>query len=123
MTFFTAKPADPDKSTESAVETEIRESVRHDGAGPHRSPETDREAGESNISTSMQRIAGSSIAEIDRLTSELQSLRELLQSEGARVQRELTEYARLNQSAMQSTRLISERLADCRNKDALARRG
>jgi hypothetical protein len=71
---------------------------------------TEREPGESNISTLMQRIAGSSIAEVDRLTSELYSLRELLQSEGARVQREIAEYAHLSESVMQSTEIIFEAL-------------
>ena len=36
--------------------------------------------------------------------------RDLLSSEAARVQRELTEYANLSQSAMQSTRIIAESL-------------
>jgi hypothetical protein len=71
---------------------------------------TEREPGESNISTLMQRIAGSSMAEVDRLTSELYSLRELLQSEGTRVQREIAEYAHLSESVMQSTEIIFEAL-------------
>jgi hypothetical protein len=106
------EPADLDKSTESAVEAEIREFVRRDVATPRRSLEADGEAVANNISTLLQRVGGSSVAEIDRLTSELRSLRELLQSEGARVQREITEYARLGQSAMQSTKIISEKLAE-----------
>jgi hypothetical protein len=37
-------------------------------------------------------------------------LRERLQDEGARVQREIVEYASLNQAAMQSTKIITESL-------------
>jgi hypothetical protein len=37
-------------------------------------------------------------------------LRDVLQNEGARVQREITQYAHLSQSAMQSTRVIAESL-------------
>ena len=49
--------------------------------------------------------------EIDRLISELQTLRNLLHSESTRVQREITEFAHLSHSAMQSTRIIAESLA------------
>ena len=48
------------------------------------------------------------------LIAELQTLRALLQEEGARVQRNLAEYAHLSQSAMQSTKIIAESLAQWR---------
>jgi len=64
-----------------------------------------------NISTLLQRVAGTSVQEVDRLIAELQQLRELLHQEGARVQREITEYAHLSQSAMQSTKIIAESLS------------
>ena len=56
-------------------------------------------------------MAGTSVQEVDRLIGELQQLRELLHQEGARVQREITEYAHLSQSAMQSTKIIAESLS------------
>src|SRR5207249_8770462 len=71
-------------------------------------PEMDSELVANNISTLLQRVAGSSVQEIDRLISELQTLRDMLHEEGARVQREITEYAHLSQSAMQSTKIRSE---------------
>ena len=61
--------------------------------------------------TLLQRVAGTSVQEVDRLIAELQQLRELLHQEGARVQREITEYAHLSQSAMQSTKIIAESLS------------
>lgn len=115
------KPADLDKSTESAVEDDIREFVRRDVATGRKSPEGDGEAVANNISTLLQRVAGCSVAEIDLLISELGSLRELLQSEGARIQGAIIKYAHLSQSAMQSTKIISEQLANWRNKGAQAR--
>ena len=126
MTFFEAKQTDSDEPTESvveasAVEAQIRELAQLEAATLHRSPETHWELGDSNIGALMQRIAGYSVAEINRLTSELHSLREMLQSEGARVQREITEYAHLSQSAMQSAEIISQRLANWRNNDVRAR--
>ena len=63
-----------------------------------------------DLASLLQRVAGTSVQEIDNLIIELQMLREKLQSEGARVQREILEYAALNQSALQSTQMISESL-------------
>jgi hypothetical protein len=106
-----SKPVDLDQSREPGVEGEIREFVRRDATSLRRAPETDSELVAHNIGTLLQRVAGTSVQEIDRLITELQSLRELLQQEGARVQREITEYAHLSQSAMQSTKIIAESLA------------
>src|SRR5262245_4879290 len=105
-----SKPVDLDQRMETAMESEIREFVRRDGANLRRAPDTDSELVASNISTLLQRVAGSSVQEIDRLITEMQTLRNLLHSESTRVQREITEFAHLSQSAMQSTRIIMESL-------------
>jgi hypothetical protein len=99
-----------DTPTETEVEGEIRDFVRRDVATLRRSPESDSEMVASNITTLLQRVAGTSVQEIDRLISELQTLREMLHNEGARVQREIVEYATLSQAAMQSTKIIAESL-------------
>jgi hypothetical protein len=104
------KAIDLDASQDTEVEGEIREFVRRDGSSLRRAPETDSEIVANNINTLLQRVAGTSVQEIDRLIAELQTLREMLQNEGMRVQRELTEYAHLSQSAMQSTKIIAESL-------------
>ena len=103
------EPADHDKP-ESQVEGEIREFVRRDVATLRRQPENDSEMVASNISSLLQRVAGTSVQEIDKLIGELQTLREMLATEGARVQREIVEYATLSQAAMQSTKIIAESL-------------
>jgi hypothetical protein len=100
-----------DNETESAVEGEIREFVRRDVAPLRRTAESEGEMVANNISSLLQRVAGSSVQEIDRLIAELQTLRDMLQAESARVQREITEYAHLSQSAMQSTKIISDSLS------------
>jgi hypothetical protein len=117
------KPTDLDSPTEGAVETsavesEIREFVRRDIVAVRRSPETDSAPAASNVGSLVQHVAGSSIAEIDRLTSQLRTLREQLLSQGARVQREITKYARLNQAVAQSTKIVSEGLGKWKNEDA-----
>ena len=111
MTLIKSRESAPaEKAPESAVEGEIREFVRRDVATLRRTPEAESEVVANNIGTLLQRVAGSSVQEIDRLIAELQTLRDMLQSEGARVQREITEYAHLSQSAMQSTKIIAESL-------------
>jgi len=106
------KPAEQDQQPrDNGVEGEIREFVRRDGQSLRRAPESDSELVAHNITTLLQRVAGTSVQEIDRLIAELQQLRELLHEEGARVQREITEYAHLSQSAMQSTKIIAESLS------------
>jgi hypothetical protein len=105
------EPAELEKSAETEVEGEIREFVRRDVATLRRQqPEADSEMVASNISSLLQRVAGTSVQEIDKLIGELQTLREMLHNEGARVQREIVEYATLSQAAMQSTKIIAESL-------------
>jgi hypothetical protein len=104
------EPAEIDKPAETEVEGEIREFVRRDVATLRRQPENDSEMVASNISSLLQRVAGTSVQEIDKLIVELQTLRDMLHNEGARVQREIVEYATLSQAAMQSTKIIAESL-------------
>jgi hypothetical protein len=104
------EPAELEKPAESEVEGDIREFVRRDVATLRRQPENDSEMVASNISSLLQRVAGTSVQEIDKLIGELQTLREMLATEGARVQREIVEYATLSQAAMQSTKIIAESL-------------
>ncbi len=99
-----------DKPVEMQVEGDIREFVRRDLSTLRRQPESDSEMVASNIGSLLARVSGSSVKEIDKLITELQTLREMLHNEGARVQREIVEYATLSQAAMQSTRIIAESL-------------
>ena len=48
--------------------------------------------------------------QILRIAKTEPTLRDMLQNEGARVQREIVEYATLSQAAMQSTKIIAESL-------------
>jgi hypothetical protein len=104
------KPADLDEVA-TTFEGDIREFVRRDFA-PLRRPHPDSgEFAINNINSLVQRVAGASLQEIETLILELQNLRNLLESEGERVQRELAGYAQLNQAAMTSTQMITETLA------------
>jgi hypothetical protein len=102
---------DLERAIEAAIEGEIYEFANDNGARLLRRPETDSELVAKNIMALLQRVAGSSADDIDRLICEVQTLRETLQEQCARVQRELVEYASLSKSAMDSAKLIADRLA------------
>ena len=102
------------------VEAGIRDFVRNDIAYLRRpaaattdaSPlDPSAEATVTNVNSLIQRVAGTSLAEIENLISELESLRDLLHAEGQRVQREISGYAQLSQAAMKSTRMIADNVA------------
>ena len=100
------------------VEAGIRDFVRNDIAYLRRPAVPSRrstrrsmpsaEATVNNVNSLIQRVAGTSLAEIEKLISELESLRDLLHAEGQRVQREISGYAQLSQAAMKSTRMIAD---------------
>lgn len=105
----------------SDVEAGIRDFVRNDVAYLRRPVpgtlssdlplEASTEATVNNVNSLIQRVAGTSLAEIESLVSELESLRDLLHAEGQRVQREISGYAQLSQAAMKSTRMIADNVA------------
>jgi hypothetical protein len=101
------------------VEAGIRDFVRNDVAYLRRPApgmvatnepalEAGTEATVNSVNSLIQRVAGTSLAEIENLISELESLRDLLHAEGQRVQREISGYAQLSQAAMKSTRMIAD---------------
>jgi len=100
-----------DQAKAKEVEGVIREFVQRDGATPRQGGAIEGEVGGDNISLMLQRMAGASLQQIDRLISDLRIVRERLQSECVRVQGEIADYASLNQAAAQSTRIIGEGLA------------
>jgi hypothetical protein len=102
------------------VEAGIRDFVRNDIAYLRRPPtmqssepvlEPSADATVNNVNSLIQRVAGTSLGEIENLIGELESLRDLLHAEGQRVQREISGYAQLSQAAMKSTRMIADNVA------------
>jgi hypothetical protein len=101
------------ESVEIPTATEV-EGERRELSGDEatvRSPEAESEVVANSIGSLLQRVAGSSMQDIDQLIAELQAMRTSLESEGARVQREIIEYAHLSQAAKQTTEAIAENLA------------
>jgi hypothetical protein len=114
---------DTDLDAVADVEAGIRDFVRNDIAYLRRAPsilnlderaEAGAEATVNNVNTLIQRVAGVSVNEIDHLIAELEGLRTLMHDEGQRVQRELSAYAQLSQTAMKSTRMIADNLSQWR---------
>jgi len=115
----TPSEVDTNLAAVSEVEAGIRDFVRNDIAylrRPVTSPETapleaNADATVNNVNSLIQRVAGTSLAEIEKLIGELESLRDLMHAEGQRVQREISGYAQLSQAAMKSTRMIADNVS------------
>jgi len=115
------KPVKPEEKSERSpdealaavanVEGQIREFVRRDVVGT-RKPQEVGDLGGNNINFLIERVAGSSIKEIDNLIGELQTVREFLRAEGERVAREITSYAQASQAAMSSAKIISDSMGE-----------
>jgi hypothetical protein len=117
MTPSTAQAQGDVEDVANNFEGEIREFVRRDFTSLKRTDAGSGEFAASNIRSLVQRVAGTSLQEIDNLIGELQNLRDYIANEGERVQREITGYAQLNHAALTSTRIISDSMAKW--KDAL----
>jgi hypothetical protein len=53
-------------------------------------------------------VSGASVVEIERVMTELATVRDMLRSEGERVQREISGYASLSQAALTSMKIIGD---------------
>jgi len=116
----------------SEVEAGIREFVRNDvaylrrpapsiaGAEPALQPGADPV---NNINSLIQRVAGTSLSEIENLINELESLRDFMHTEGQRVLREISGYAQLSQTAMKSTRIIADNVSQWKRTTDGLRKG
>lgn len=98
-------------------EGEIRDLIRNRDVTFLRAPA--KGAGDaSNLNSLLQRVAGSSTGEIDNLIMQLQDMRDFLQTEGDRVQREIAEYAQASHKARSHVERMADHLAEWR--DAIA---
>jgi hypothetical protein len=111
-----------EKPEELDVEGNIRELVRRDNTAI-RQAASESEAAANNLSTLMRRVSGTSTREIDNLISELRILREKLQADGSRVQRDIEDYAALNQSVIQLTKIISDGMTHVRELPEVSNAG
>jgi len=95
-------------------EGELREIIRGRDVTFLRASMTKPIGDANNLNSLIQRVAGTSTAEIDNLIRELQEMRDYLQREGERVQREIAGYARVSQDARKQMESVGERIAEWR---------
>ena len=110
-----SRPVPPREIPE--IETDIRAYVRQESSrqpvdrDPSREQaDRDSDAVGSNIPELIQRVAGSSVSQIDRLIAELTELRDHLQREGKRVETEIAAFAQTGTAAASSIKEISQTL-------------
>ena len=131
MTVVNAeRTAEADQSAAAAtaaveqVEGEIRAFVRRDVSLFRRKTQESGDAAVDNVNSVIERVAGASVTEIERVMAELTHVRDMLRSEGERVQREISGYASLSQAAMTSMKIIGDSLVQWKSQapQAIARK-
>jgi hypothetical protein len=117
------RPADKQSAVTADMEGEIQQFVRK--ASSRDSADKDSTPFGNGVSDNIQRVASTSVTEIDRLISELTQLRSRLQSEGKRVQSEIArvqsniaDYTQTSEAAMQSIKAIDQSLGHFRRAAA-----
>jgi hypothetical protein len=76
------------------------------------------EAFPENLNSLIQRVAATSMDEIDKVIRELEKMREVLHKEGERISREIASYASLSQLSVSSMKAISDSLAASKGRSA-----
>jgi hypothetical protein len=100
-----------DQATANAVEGEIREFVRRDVSflqGQRSEVNAPNDPAAENLNALIQRAAGDSMEEIDRVIRELESVRDMLRNEGERVSREVAGYASLSHAATTAMKVFAD---------------
>ena len=106
----------------TSIEGNYHSSERGEGAAALKSrDEAGAERASETIAALVQKVGSSSIAEIEKLIGDLQATRSYLQSEGERIQQEMTRYAHLSDTASASVKIITESLGQWRNGNKAAR--
>jgi hypothetical protein len=97
-----------EKTLEVEIAGNIQELARGSNTVFRQAEGVDAEISTENLAGLLRRVSEGSTREVDNLISDLQALRRKLNSDGNRIQREITEYSELSQQVMQLTNIISE---------------
>jgi hypothetical protein len=100
--------AEIEQSLEVELAGNIQELARGSSTVFRQAETGDGELSAENLAALLRRVAESSTREVDNLIVDLQALRRKLNSDGNRIQREITDYTELSQQVMQLTNIISE---------------
>ena len=94
-----------DKSSEPE-QGNIRTVVWPSASAPQAVESEDTQMSPGDLAATLREISRVSMDEVDLLIRELQTLRRKLQTEGERIERDITEYATLSTQAMQLTKIV-----------------
>jgi hypothetical protein len=95
-----------DKPSESELEGNVRTVVWPSAPASRAVESEDTQMSPGDLAAALREISRVSMDEVDLLIRELQTLRRKLQTEGERIQRDITEYATLSTQAMQLTKIV-----------------
>jgi hypothetical protein len=98
---------EPNKPAEAEIEGKIRELAPRDTPNRRR-VKVESEVAVSTLSGLLRRVSANSTREIDSLIRGLQTLRDQLDADGSRIEREVAEYTALSQLAIQLTKIIAD---------------
>ncbi len=107
--IISGKAAEEAQASAMPIEGKLGELIRRDVATPRKPQHGDADVGQ--VNSVIGRVSGASVKEIGNLITELKNLRDFVQTEGERVQREITDYAQMSHSAMSSTKIMVESVA------------
>jgi hypothetical protein len=113
------------QASATQIEGQLGELIRRDVA-TLRKPQQISDPGDAAVGQEYSvigRAAAASVKQIEKLVAELENLRDFVQSESQRVQREITDYAQLAQSATSSTKIMLESVGKWKAAIDAARRG
>jgi hypothetical protein len=100
-----------DQVTAKPFNGEVRELIQRDVSSLRRQRSEVDSANDpvtENLNALIQRAAGESMDEIDRVIRELESVREMLRNEGERLTRDVAGYASLNHAATTVLKVIAD---------------
>ena len=109
-----AKPTEPTKINKSPEKIDGSGNIHELTSATDASRQFEMSDGQTsadNLGVLVRRVSESSTQQIENLVGELQTLRKKLYSDGNRIQREIEEYAVLNQQIMQLTTIIFESMS------------
>jgi hypothetical protein len=84
-------------------------------------PSTPNTGADADIAPLIQKVGATSIVEIEKLMGDLQEVKNFLQSEGERIQRETARYMSLTQMASVSVKIIFDTVSGWRETGHLIR--
>ncbi len=108
-----------ERSAEADLEGKIHELVRRDSHAV-RQADGESEAATRNLADLLRRVSANSTGEIDALISELRLLREKLLADGQRLERDVVDYAALNQSVIETTKIITDSMLQAKKLPSAA---